>query len=148
VAMAGAALGTRQAVRAAAAASSPASSLVMIESAPAPTPTPIPAQKPEILSWFSLSREDKELHLRAQRFARVQVAEIRLYQSERVKNGRTAHDLYTSLKTEIDSARAAFRQGFLNASESMVDYLHLELVATLGNDDAEALGKDYPGPMV
>jgi hypothetical protein len=111
-------------------------------------PTPASSQKPEILSWFSLSREDRELHLRAQRFARVQVAEIRLYQSEKVKNGRTAHDLYTSLKVEIHSARDAFRREFLNASDSMVDYLHLELVGTLANDDAEVLGKDYPGPMV
>jgi hypothetical protein len=107
-----------------------------------------PAQKPEILSWFSLSHEDRELHLRAQRFARVQVAEIRLYQSEKVKNGRAAHDLYTSLKEEILSAREAFRRRFLNASDSMVDYLHLELVRTLANDDAELLGQDYPGPMV
>jgi hypothetical protein len=107
-----------------------------------------PAQKPEILSWFSLSREDRELHLHAQRFARVQVAEIRLYQSERVKNGRAAHDLYTSLKEEILSAREAFRRKFLNASDSMVDYLHLELVRTLANDDVELLGQDYPGPMV
>ncbi len=106
------------------------------------------AQKPEILSWFTLSREDKELHLRAQRCARVQVAQIRLYQSEKVKNGRAAHDLYTSLKVEIDSAREAFRREFLNASDSMVDYLHLELVRTLANDDAEVLGRDYPGPMV
>jgi hypothetical protein len=109
---------------------------------------PADAQKPEVLSWFALSREDKELHLRAQRFARVQVAEIRLYQSEKVKNGRTAHDLYTSLKGEIDSARETFRGEFLNASDSMVDYLHLEMVRTLANDDAEILGKDYPGPMV
>jgi hypothetical protein len=107
-----------------------------------------PSQKPEILSWFSLSHEDRELHLRAQRFARVQVAEIRLYQSETVKNGRTAHDLYTSLKEEILSAREAFRRKFLNASDSMVDYLHLELVRTLANDDVELLGQDYPGPMV
>ena len=107
-----------------------------------------PIRKPEILSWFSLSHEDRELHLRAQRFARVQVAQIRLYQSEKVKNGRTAHDLYTSLKEEMDSAREAFRREFLNASDSMVDYLHLELVRTLANDDAEVLGKDYPGPMV
>jgi len=89
-----------------------------------------------------------ELHLRAQRFARVQVAEIRLYQSEIVKKGRAAHDVYTSLKEEIDSAREAFRCEFLNASDSMVDYLHLDLVRTLANDDAEVLGKDYPGPMV
>jgi hypothetical protein len=106
------------------------------------------SQKPEILSWFSLSHEDRELHLRAQRFARVQVAEIRLYQSEKVKNGRTAHDLYTSLKEEILSARETFRGKFLNASDSMVDYLHLELVRTLANDDVELLGQDYPGPMV
>ncbi len=115
------------------------------ESAPIQT---APSQKPEILSWFSLSREDRELHLRAQRFARVKVAEIRLYQSEKVKNGRAAHDLYTSLQVEIDSAREAFRGEFLNASDSMVDYLHLELVRTLANDDAEVLGQDYPGPMV
>lgn len=107
-----------------------------------------PAQKPEILSWFTLSREDRELHLRAQRFSRVQVAGIRLYQSEKVKNGRTSRDLYTSLKEEIDSAREAFRGEFLNASDSMVDYLHLELVRTLANDDVELLGQDYPGPMV
>jgi hypothetical protein len=108
----------------------------------------IPSQKPEILSWFSLSRGDRDLHLRAQRFARVQVAEIRLYQSEKVKNARASRDLYTSLKEEIDAAREAFRREFLNASDSMVDYLHLELVRTLANDDAEVLGPNYPGAMV
>jgi hypothetical protein len=117
-------------------------------SAPGHAPAPAPAQKPEILSWFSLSREDRELHLRAQRFACVRVAEIRLYQSEKVKNGRAAHDLYTSVKADIDSAREAFRREYLNASESMVDYLHLELVRTLANDDAEVMGRDYSGPMV
>ena len=76
------------------------------------------------------------------------MAQIRLYQSEKVKNGRTAHDLYTSLKEEIDSAREAFRREFLDASDSMVDYLHLELMRTLANDDAEVLGQQYPGPMV
>jgi hypothetical protein len=107
-----------------------------------------PSQKPEFLSWFSLSREDRGLHLRAQRFARVQVANIRLYKSEKVKNGRAAHDLYTSIKEEIDSAREVFRREFLDASDSMVDYLHLELVGTLANDDTDVLGRNYPGPMV
>jgi hypothetical protein len=119
--------------------------LVNIASAQKTEPS---AQKPEILSWFSLSREDRELHLRAQRFARVQVAQIRLYQSEKVKNGRATHDLYTSLKEEIDAARESFRREILNATDSMVDYLHLELVRTLANDDVEFLGQDYPGPMV
>jgi hypothetical protein len=30
----------------------------------------------------------------------------------------------------------------------MVDYLHLELVQTLANDDPDLLGNNYPGPMV
>lgn len=121
----------------------PVDGLITITTATGP-----PVEKPEILSWFSLSPEDKQLHLRAQRFARVQVAQIRLYQSKNVQNGRTAHDLYTSLQTEIDSARDAFRRDFLNSSETMVDYLHLELMRTLANDDAEVLGATYPGPMV
>ncbi len=91
--------------------------------------------------------EDRELHSRAQRFARVQVAEIRLYKSEEVKNGRSARDLYASLKTEIDSARESYRRDFLSAPGAMVDYLHRELVRTLANNDAELLGPDYPGPL-
>ena len=45
-------------------------------------------QKPVTVAWTSLTREQQELHQRAQRFARVQVAEIRLYKSENVKKGR------------------------------------------------------------
>src|SRR6202035_5800635 len=138
-AMAGTVLSSQLA--AAAARTAPVDGLISITVPPAAT------QKPEILSWFSLSREDRELHLRAQRFARVQVAQIRLYQSEKVKNGRTAHDLYTSLKEEINSAREAFRREFLEASDSMVDYLHLELVRTLANDVVAWLGQGNRGRM-
>jgi hypothetical protein len=92
--------------------------------------------------------DDQELHSRARRFARVQVAEMRLFHSESVKNGRAGRNLYPSLQTEIDSAREAFRHDFLNASETMVDYLHLELVRTLANDEVELLGPEYPGPLV
>ncbi len=105
-------------------------------------------QKPAISAWFSLSPEEQDLHSRAQRFARVQVAEMRLYQSENVKKGRTARNLYASLKTEIDSAREGFRRDFLSEPGTMVDYLHLELVHTLANANAELLGPEYPGPLL
>lgn len=95
----------------------------------------------------SLSLEERDLHLRAQRFARVQAADMRLYKSEDVKNGRAARDLYTSLKEEIDSAREIFRRDFLSG-RGMVDYLHLELVHTLANGEVQLLGSDYPGPML
>jgi hypothetical protein len=102
----------------------------------------------DLVNITSGAKEDQDIHLRAQRFARSRIAEIRLFKSEAVKNGRAEHNLYTSLKVEIDTARQVFHRDFLSASESMVDYLHLELVRTLANDDPELLGPEYPGPMV
>lgn len=99
-------------------------------------------------TWFSLNREEQNVHLRAQRFARVQVAQMRLHKTHAVKAGRSDRNLYGHLKAEIDSGREAFRRDFLRASDSMVDYFHLELVRTLANDDAALLGADYPGPAV
>jgi hypothetical protein len=95
----------------------------------------------------SLSREEQDLHLRAQRFARVQVAEMRLYKSGLVKEGRTKQNIYGSLRDEIDMSREAFRAQFMSSTKSMVDYFHLELVHTLANDDPALLGQDYPGPL-
>jgi hypothetical protein len=112
-----------------------------------PTPGP-PAPPRELPDWSRLSREDQELHLRAQRFARVQVAEIRLHHDQAVRAGRAQRNLYRALKREIDQAREAFRQQFVEASPTMVDYLHRELVRTLANEDAALLGEDYPGPLV
>jgi len=96
----------------------------------------------------SMDPDEPEVHRRAQRFARVQAAEIRLYKSKKVKIGRACQRLYASLREEIDSAREIFRRDYLSASPGMVDYLHLELVRTLANDDVALLGPDYPGPMV
>ncbi|PWU04941.1 MAG: hypothetical protein C5B51_15885 [Terriglobia bacterium] len=99
-------------------------------------------------AWDSLSADEQQVHLRAQRFARVQVAEMRLFETDAVQSGRTRRDLYGVLRPRIDAARESFRKSFFAPSASMVDYLHLELVHTLANDDPELLGKDYPGPMV
>lgn len=92
--------------------------------------------------------EDQGQRLKAERLARTQVAEIRLYKSETVKNGRAERNLYTSLKAEIDLARETYQREFLSGSDGPADYLHRELVRTLANDDVELLGPDYPGPLV
>jgi hypothetical protein len=114
---------------------------VLISGAPRPGAFQLPP-------WPRLSREDQDFHLKAQRFARVRVAELRLYHSQSVKDGRAAGDLYARLKHEIDSGREAFRTQFMDVGPSMVDYFHLELVRTLANDDETLLGSDYPGPLV
>jgi len=52
------------------------------------------------------------------------------------------------LRNEIDAARSEFYHNFFETCPSMVDYLHLELVRTLAQEDAGALGRNYPGPVV
>jgi hypothetical protein len=106
-----------------------------------------PAPKPAAPDWSQLAPEEQALHLRAQRFARVRVAEMRLYQSQAVEAGRSQKNLYEVLKAEIDSAREAFRRDFISASPVLPDYLHLELIRTLANDDLAVLGENYPGPL-
>ena len=98
--------------------------------------------------WDNLPRDEQQIHLRAQRFARVRVAEMRLKHPDEVLAGRSRHGLYDGLRDLIDTARQAFQERFFAPCPSMVDYLHLELVRTLAHDDAELLGHDYPGPLV
>ncbi len=104
-----------------------------------------PAKPP--LTWESLTSEEQQLHLRAQRFARVQIAELRLREADAVQRGRSERNLYGELRERIDAMRAAFRSEFFMNSATMVDYLHQELLRTLANEDGDVLGSDYPGPM-
>lgn len=120
-----------------------ASSALEMRGAP---PALEPAAPP--LDLQKLSREDRDLHLRARRFARVRAAEIELRRPQAVSAGRAKKKLYLELKQDIDSGRDAFRQEFIAQSSAMIDYFHLELVRTLAHDDAAVLGKDYPGPLV
>jgi len=87
------------------------------------------------------------MNLSAQRFARVKIAEIQLYQAPAVKAGRASRDLYGLLKPHIDTAREAFKEKFITPGHEIADYLHAELVRALANDDATLLGPGYPGPM-
>jgi len=100
-----------------------------------------------LVEWASLPEREQELHLRAQRFARVQVAELRLYKSQAVKEGRASGNLYIRLRPHIDAGRETFRRQFLEKCPSMVDYFHVELVRTLANDNEALLGLEYPGAL-
>jgi len=112
--------------------------------AAAPAVVHTPRQHTE---WWNLSREQQQIHLAAQRFARVQVAEMRLGKPDALRSGREARDIYASLQTQIEAAREKFRERHM-AAPTMVDYLHLELVRSLADDDAILLGPTYPGPLV
>jgi DNA gyrase/topoisomerase IV subunit B len=131
----------------------------LTEPVPEPTPpepaadglvniAPAPTEPATASSWDQLPLEEQRIHLRAQRFARVQVSEMRLFEPDAVQSGRARRAIYDALRTQIDTARQTFRTSFFAPCPSMVDYLHLELVRTLANDNPDLLGGDYPGPLV
>ena len=109
---------------------------------------PPPVQAKPAAAWQELPPAEQQIHLRAQRFARVQAAEMRLYHAEVVQVARGRRNLYEALRQPIEDARQAFRTQFFAGCPSMVDYLHLELTRTLANDDPDLLGSTYPGPLV
>jgi hypothetical protein len=98
-------------------------------------------------AWADLSEEQRNLHMRAQRFARVTVAEMQLARPEACQAGREQNNLYLFLKSEIDRARDAYSKQFM-VVPYMVDYLHLELVRTAADGDESKLGVEYPGQLV
>ena len=106
-----------------------------------------PSERPRLPSWADLNEEHRNIHIRAQRFSRVSVAEMQLANPEGCRAGRQQSNLYLFLRDEIDRARETYRQQFITIP-SMVDYLHLELVRAAAEGDELKLGADYPGQLV
>lgn len=106
-----------------------------------------PRPKAALPTWADLDEAARNLHIRAQRFARTRVAEMQLYKPELSRKGNEREDLYLYLKPEIDAARETYRTQFMTVP-SMVDYLHLELSNTLAHGNELLLGPEYPGQMV
>src|SRR6266851_3121299 len=52
--------------------------------------------------WTALSRREQHLHLAAQRFARVQVAEMRISKLDVLRSASETRDIYGALKSPID----------------------------------------------
>jgi hypothetical protein len=106
---------------------------------------PAPAEPVTLPSWADLSEEQRSVHIKAQRFSRITVAEMELARPEACSAGREQGNLYLFLKNDIDKAREKYRQQFMTIP-SMVDYLHLELVRAAQGDELK-LGADYPGQL-
>lgn len=98
--------------------------------------------------WDLLSSAERDLHLRAQRFARVLVADLQLYRADQVRQGRKAKNLYGCLQQEIEKSREVYHRKFEQLVEAGVDYFHVELLRTLAGNQPEVLGPEYPGPMM
>ncbi len=97
--------------------------------------------------WEDLSPAEQAVHLRAQRKARALVADLRLAHGERIRKSQAEGNVYRALKPEIDAAREIWRKEFVNSSPAMVDYLYLELLGNLANNEERLLGPEFPGRL-
>ena len=92
--------------------------------------------------------EERRLHNDARRFARLLISEIKLYNEQKVAEGRTEHDLYDRLREYIDRSREMYDKRVKAEVANRYDYFHGELVNTLAEGDVSKLGSNYPGATV
>jgi hypothetical protein len=110
-------------------------------------PTEAPARPAEPLPPRPSSEEEK-LHADARRFARLLVSEIKLYNEQKVEEGRRNKDLYERLKEDIDRSRQMYDKRVAPSVAATVDYFYEELVSTLAEGDPSKLGPNSPGPSI
>jgi len=122
---------------------------------PAPVPqhaevSPAPAAEPAPKSAAAAPRvsEEEKLHNDARRFARLLVSEIKLYNEQKLQEGRTNKDIYVRLKRDIDRSREMYERRVPAQVTRKFDYFNDEIVRILAENDPVKLGADYPGSRV
>src|SRR5262249_38313057 len=123
---------------AAAAPSSSAQAVTSAEESPVATaaaPVPDP--------YASMSPEDADLHRKAQRFARLLVDEIKLYNQVKVAEGRKHKDLYDRLKEDIEKSRGTYQKRYGNTAAASIDHFNQELIRSLAEDDVSFMGANF-----
>jgi len=133
--------------KAAAAVSDPfaahAPSSVVRPAAPVVSPATVEEQPSPADPVESASAEDADMHRKAQRFARLLVDEIKLYNQAKVADGRKHKDLYDRLKDDIDKSRATYHKRYGNTAAGSADYFNQELVRSLAEDDSSVMGANF-----
>jgi hypothetical protein len=110
-----------------------------VESAPLPAVRQAPALEPVPQA----SKEDAEIHRKAQRFARLLLDEIKLYNQVKVTEGRKHRDLYDRLKEDIDKSRMTYQKRYGNTPAASGDYLTQEILRSLAEDDISLMGPNF-----
>ena len=91
----------------------------------------------------SLSPEDQDVHRKAQRFARLLVDEIKLYNQAKVAEGRKNKDLYDRLKEVIDKSRGTYQKRYGSTVAASGNYFQNEIVRSLAEDDLSIMGSNF-----
>ncbi len=91
----------------------------------------------------TISTEDQETHRKAQRFARLLVDEVKLYNQAKVAEGRKNKDLYDRLKEAIEKSRATYQKRYGNTVAGPAKYFEDEVVRSLAEDDLSVMGANF-----
>ena len=118
-----------------------------VEASPAATPRRRYGQDAELPVEVH-GDEERRLHNDARRFARLLISEIKLYNEQKVAEGRAEYDLYDRLREYIDRSREMYDKRVKAEVATRYDYFHGELVNTLAEGDESKLGANYPGATV
>jgi hypothetical protein len=102
-----------------------------IEAAPEPPPA------------AAMSPEDQDVHRKAQRFARLLVDEIKLYNQAKVAEGRKNKDLFDRLKETIEKSRATYQKRYGNTVAASANYFQHEIIRSLAEDDLSIMGANF-----
>jgi len=94
-------------------------------------------------AFAQMSPADAEIHRKAQRFARLLMDEIKLYNQAKVAEGRKNKDLYDRLKDDIEKSRATYNKRYGNTTAASADYFNSELIRSLAEDDVSLLGSNF-----
>ena len=98
---------------------------------------------PETLPVSSISSEDQDVHRKAQRFARLLVDEIKLYNQAKVAEGRKHKDLYDRLKETIEKSRATYQKRYGKTVAASGNYFQNEIIRSLAEDDLSIMGANF-----
>lgn len=92
----------------------------------------------------ALDPDTRKKHEEAQRFARLLVSEIRLYNEAKVKQGQKSRDLYDLLRDDIERSRQLYRERVAENIRVSTNYFNDELVRLLADGDEGAMGQPLP----
>jgi hypothetical protein len=121
----------------------PAMAEATAEVVSAPSAMAAAAAAPATDAFAHMSAEDADVHRKAQRFARLLMDEIKLYNQVKVAEGRKHKDLYDRLKEDIDKSRSTYQKRYGNTAAANADYLTSELFRSLAEDDVSLLGPNF-----
>jgi hypothetical protein len=102
-------------------------------------PEAIAAPQPPVAD----SPADQEVHSKAQRFARLLVDEIKLYNQAKVVEGRRNKDIYERLKEVIEKSRATYQKRYGATAATSGNYFHREIIRSLAEDDPSIMGANF-----